>query len=224
MTAGRPLSLEATLRTIAEAARHIIGAHLCLASIVERMEGTPAIRAVSFSEKYAPWRERGAQQEDPGIAESLCREPKPVRVTPGEMEGHPRWRAIAEAAGGAPPLRGLLGAPLLGAGGRAMGCIWLSDKDGGDFTAEDEGILVHLARIAVLAVEHAQRQREAEEACRVKDEVLGDLVHDLRTPLNAILGWIQVALAKKADEATITSAFQTIERNARHLAERLKGL
>ncbi len=222
MTAGPSLLLEATLQTIAEAARHILGAHWCLTSIVGQPEATPPIRAVSFSVKYGAWQGVSESQDDAGIAEGLCQEA--VRVTPAETEGHPRWRAIAKTAGGAPPLRGLLGAPILGASGQPIGCIWLSDKSEGDFTGADQAILVHLARVAALAVEHAQRRQEAETACRIKDEALGDLVHDLRTPLNAVLGWVQVALAKKADEATMTTVFQTIERNTRHLAERLRGL
>jgi PAS domain S-box-containing protein len=60
-----------------------------------------------------------------------------------------------------PPRRGLLAAPLLDRAGESIGLIELSDKYEGDFTAEDEALLAHLAQLAVLAIEGARVRQEA---------------------------------------------------------------
>jgi signal transduction histidine kinase len=67
--------------------------------------------------------------------------------------------------------------------------------------------------LEVLQAEAARQQAEA--ANRLKDEFLAIVSHELRTPLNAILGWSQLLLGRKFDEAKTIQALQTIERNAK---------
>lgn len=57
----------------------------------------------------------------------------------------PEWRGFGKAAGKHPPMRGWLAAPLTGRQGRNIGLMQLSDKYEGDFTEEDEAVLVQLA-------------------------------------------------------------------------------
>ena len=90
-----------------------------------------------------------------------------IRLTDEELHNHPLWLGVPE---GHDRLRGMLGAGLIGNGGRACGLIMVSDKAEGDFTAEDEALLAQLAAIASLGMRHIEardaveaRAREAEQ-------------------------------------------------------------
>lgn len=67
--------------------------------------------------------------------------------------------------------------------------------------------------LEILSAEAARQQAEA--ANRMKDEFLAVVSHELRTPLNSILGWSQLLLTRKFDQATTTQALETIARNAK---------
>jgi signal transduction histidine kinase len=69
------------------------------------------------------------------------------------------------------------------------------------------------ARTRALAREKAARE-EAEQANHLKDEFLATVSHELRTPLTAILGWSNMLLAGKLDDAARDRALEIIHRNA----------
>ena len=138
-------------------------------------------------------------------------------VSPGEakdMGSSGERRARLEVDDATPSRRGWLAAPLTQADGSNMGCIELSDKTAGDFTSDDEAILVQLAQLASIAIRNCL-EAEAREANRLKDEFLATLSHELRTPLNAILGWTQMLRANSRDPAKLNRGLEVIERNAR---------
>jgi signal transduction histidine kinase/CheY-like chemotaxis protein len=66
-------------------------------------------------------------------------------------------------------------------------------------------------------------RREAERASQLKEEFLATLSHELRSPLNAILGWTHV-LRKSSRDPELTSAVETIERNAQAQAKLIDDL
>lgn len=78
-----------------------------------------------------------------------------------------------------------------------------------DITERKQG---EAERAELLAQAQVARQ-EAELANRTKDEFLAIVSHELRTPLNAIVGWTKLLQNQQLDEANITRALSTIERN-----------
>jgi signal transduction histidine kinase/ActR/RegA family two-component response regulator len=121
-------------------------------------------------------------------------------------------------------MRGWLAVPLTSREGKNIGLIQLSDKYEGEFTQEDEAILVQLAQMASAAIENARLYQESQQANRLKDEFLATLSHELRSPLNAMLGWLSLLRTRKFDQATTTRALETIERNARAQAQLVEDI
>ena len=77
---------------------------------------------------------------------------------------------------------------------------------------------------ARLLVREREARSEAERANRTKDEFLATLSHELRTPLSAILGWSHLIRTGKLDDAQLSRAFETIERNARSQSQLIDDL
>lgn len=158
-------SLADLLQTVTERAREIVGAHQCVTSIVFDGNWARAINAVSLSDKYAAWRTYDEQPDGSGIYRLVCQRNRPLRMTQADLEAHPAWRGFGKAAGKHPPMCGWLAAPLSGRRGGNAGLIQLSDKYEGDFTEEDEAILVELAQMTSVAIEKVRS--ESRKARRV---------------------------------------------------------
>ena len=216
------LSIEEVLQVITDQARSVIDAHQSVTSLTIDQNWSQAINSVSLSDKYAAWRDYDETTDGSGIYACVCHMNRPMRMTQAQLEAHPRWRGFGDAADKHPPMRGWLAAPLTGRDGRNIGLLQLSDKYEGDFTDEDEAIVVQLAQMASVAIENARlyeaqqnARTQAEAANRVKDEFLAVLSHELRSPLNAILGWAQMLRSRSFDQKTTYRALDTIERNAK---------
>jgi signal transduction histidine kinase len=225
------LSVEQVLQVIAEQAYQIIGTHQSVISLTIDQNWAQAINAVYLSDKYAQWRDYDEKPDGSGIYACVCHLNRPLRMTQAELEAHPKWKGFGEAADRHPPMRGWLAAPLVGRDGRNIGLIQLSDKYEGEFTQEDEAILVQLAQMASVAVENTRlyeaeqlARTQAEAANRMKDEFLAVLSHELRSPLNPILGWTRLLRDRKLDEKATDRALATIERNAKLQAQLIEDL
>jgi signal transduction histidine kinase/DNA-binding response OmpR family regulator len=136
-----------------------------------------------------------------------------VRLTEAQLAVHPTWSSL-EKASGRPRLRGWLGVPLLARDGRVVGALHLSGKRGGEFSAEDETVLVQVAQIASIAAENTVF-KDAQEANRLKDQFLATLSHELRTPLQALLSWSTMLRQDASDGALLARGLEVIERSAR---------
>ncbi|XXT18251.1 PAS domain S-box protein [Sorangium sp. So ce429] len=154
-------SLDRMLAEITERARALIGAHQSVISMTDDQNWAQATHAVSLSDKYAAYRGYEARTTGGGIYTLVCEQNRPLRMTQAELEAHPAWRGSSGEAPRHPPMRGWLAAPLVGRDGRNLGLIQLSDKVEGEFTGDDESILVQLAQLASVAIENARLREEA---------------------------------------------------------------
>jgi PAS domain S-box-containing protein len=218
-------SVEQVLRVVTEQAREVIGAHQAVTTVASPEGWSQALHLVSLSDKYAAWRSYEERPDGSGIYSWVCRLNLPMRLTQQELETHPAWRGFGQHASRHPPLRGWLAAPLVARDGRNLGLVQLSDRCEGDFTAEDEAVLVQLARMASVAIENTRLMAETQAANRAKDEFLAVMSHELRTPLTAVLGWTQMLRgARKGDPKALDKGLAVIERNARTLAQLIEDV
>jgi PAS domain S-box-containing protein len=199
-------------RMVTEEARSLIGSHQAVTGFTTDPAAGPAVNAASFSERYARWRGREATLDGSDIYSLVCGTNRPLRLTQAELENHPTYRWFGEHASDWPPPRGLLAAPLVDREGRNLGLIQLSDKYVGEFTAEDEVILVQLAQMASVAIENARLVQDLREGDRRKDEFLATLAHELRNPLAPIRNGLQIMRLSDGDRLTIEQARTMMER------------
>jgi signal transduction histidine kinase len=184
--------LEDILNLVTVHARQIIGTHQAITSLALGQEGARVMNAISLSDKYAAWRGYHEFPDRSNLYASVCNTNSPVRMTQAELEAHPGWSSLEKEIGKCLPLRGWLAAPLIGLHGRNLGLIQLSDKYEGEFTLEDQSILVQLAQMTSVAIENTQLYKQAQDAIRARDEMFSMVTHDLKNPLSAIKGYVQL--------------------------------
>jgi hypothetical protein len=145
-------SLLEMLRLVAELARELVDADCCVATVSD--EGEPrAAEAMSHSEA-SRW---------PALVRwlDLVATYRLLRVRGGRVRaaGEELADLLPQPAPANPALRGWLAASLTALDGGELGAIQLFDKRGGDFTAEDEAALLHLAQMASASVDRARLYR-----------------------------------------------------------------
>ena len=164
---------EATLQEIADQARRTIGAHLAATHTIARQAWPSAGVAVSLSEKYERYSRFSAAPTGAGIYAEVVRSQRPIRLTASELVQDSAWRGFSEYRREHPPLNGLIAVPLSGRSGVAIGVVMVSDKEHGEFSPDDEAILVQLAQVASVSIENAlalDAVRASEERLRATHE------------------------------------------------------
>ena len=160
----------------------------------------------------------GAPPVGLGILGTLITDPRPLRLA--DLSTDPRATGFPA---GHPPMRSFLGVPVM-AGDDVFGNLYLTDKAGGDFTGEDERLIVTLAahagvrcRTRACTSRPATAARELEEAVRelssihdIADAVLAgdpreDTLRLVAERAQAALGCSQVYIAVPgASASTLT--------------------
>jgi signal transduction histidine kinase/two-component SAPR family response regulator len=212
-------SVDDVARAVARNAGRIVGARQTSITLALHDDGE-ALTVTAVTEADGAIRETLSQPPTHHLARNLS---QPQRLTQVALEARflgatPPPSIIPELA-----MRGWLAAPLATRDGRSIGVVQLSDKFEGEFTAEDEGIVVLLAQKAAVAIENIAAA-EAREANRLKDEFLGVLSHELRTPLQAMLTWIAILRKEPPDAALLARSLDVLDRSARSQVQLIADL
>jgi PAS domain S-box-containing protein len=207
------LSAESIARILTEEACEIIGTRIGVTTFTSTDDCTQQIWAARTGDEHInPDGNVGLAVEstgfDPEVAVAVCRQKRSVRLARAES-GAQRW--------------GRLAVPLLGHGGKSLGVVQVADKQQGEFTPEDEAILMQLAAIAAGGIENARLYERVREQDQRKDEFLATLAHELRNPLAPIRTGLSVLkLISSPDD--MTAAREMMERQVGHMVRLIDDL
>jgi PAS domain S-box-containing protein len=219
---GSALSSQDIADALVEEVRAILEVHQAVASVNEG--GTQAINAVSLSSKYAGYRSFDIAPDGSGIYALVCDSKRPMRLTQEELLAHPAWKGFGAHAASHPPMRGWLAVPLIDRKGNNIGLIQASDKIEGDFTEQDEAILVQLASIVANGFENARLYSSLQEQDRRKDEFLAMLAHELRNPLAPIASAAELLKIGTHNEERVRKSSEVISRQVKHMTSLVDDL
>jgi len=146
---GSGLDLESTLRRIVETAVGLVDATYGALGVIGEGRRLAEFIPVGLSQdeiaRIHHW------PEGRGLLGLLIADPRPLRLS--NIAGHPESSGFPE---GHPPMRGFLGVPVR-VRDEVFGNLYLTNKrGGGEFTEDDEAVLVALGAAAGVAVENAR--------------------------------------------------------------------
>lgn len=184
--------LEELLSLVAKQARDIVGANIAITSLAEDTSQQSTFSMTSYSDKYADWREQESVFDLSGITAYLQRHHTSLRLSADELTHLPERDALEGDLSTHPPLRGLLAMLLRGHDQRTLGLLLLSDKQAGEFTAEDEAIVIQIGQMIAIAIENIYLYQQLRTSITSRDHLLSMVSHDLKNPLGAIKGYAQL--------------------------------
>jgi signal transduction histidine kinase len=146
---GSGLDLESTLRRIVEASVTLVDATYGALGVIGEGKRLAEFIPVGLSQEEIAaihhW------PEGRGLLGLLIDDPRPLRLA--DIAGHPTSSGFPD---GHPPMRGFLGVPVR-VRDEVFGNLYLTNKrGGGEFTEDDEAVLVALGAAAGVAVENAR--------------------------------------------------------------------
>jgi signal transduction histidine kinase len=146
---GSGLDLQSTLRRIVETAVRLVDATYGALGVIGDGKRLAEFIPVGLSqdeiEAIDHW------PEGRGLLGLLIDDPRPLRLA--DIATHP---ASSGFPGGHPPMRGFLGVPVR-IRDEVFGNLYLTNKrGGGDFTEDDEAVLIALGAAAAVAVENSR--------------------------------------------------------------------
>jgi signal transduction histidine kinase len=211
---GSGLDLESTLRRIVQTAVRLVDATYGALGVIgdgkQLAEFIPVGLSQDEIEAIHHW------PEGRGLLGLLIDDPRPLRLA--DIAAHP---ASSGFPGGHPPMRGFLGVPVR-IRDEVFGNLYLTNKrGGGDFTEDDEAVLVALGAAAAVAVENSRlyeaarrQQRWIQASAEVTTRLLsgsepGEVLADITRQARELSGADLAVLALPDEEGrrlTITYA------------------
>jgi signal transduction histidine kinase len=148
------LSLDALLQHLVEAAASITDARYAALGVINE-ERSGLERFLTSGVDAGTHARIGELPRGRGILGALITDARALRLH--DVADDPRSVGFPP---GHPPMRGFLGVPIV-IRGVAWGNLYLCEKDGGDFTEEDEELVLLLAGQAAVAIENARLYESA---------------------------------------------------------------
>jgi len=190
--------LELVFERVIEAGRELTGARYAALGVLdgdrERIE-----RFLTTGIDDETRRGLGEPPSGHGVLGELIRDPRPLRLT--DVGAHPRSYGFPI---GHPPMDTFLGVPIV-VRGEAWGNLYLTEKPDGEFTDEDEQVVVMLARYAAIAIGNA---RHVQALSGRRDE--------LERTLAAVQATVEISRAL-AGETDLDVVLQLIAKRGRAL-------
>ena len=152
---ARSLDLDETLQTVVEAAARVTNASYGALGVLGPDRRISRFITTGFTE--AQREQLGALPTGRGILGVLIEEARPLRLH--DLSQDPRSVGFPPSH---PPMRSFLGAPVESRG-EIYGNLYLTESHAGDFTDEDERVVLLLASLAGVAIENARLYRDATE-------------------------------------------------------------
>ena len=148
------LSLDGVLERIVEAAARVTGAEYAALGVIDP-SGSGLERFVTYGMAPEVQTEIGDPPHGRGILGVLIHDARPLRLH--DLTEDPRSVGFPP---GHPPMHSFLGVPIR-LRGVAYGNLYLTEKESGDFTDEDEELVTLLAAQAAVALENARLYESA---------------------------------------------------------------
>ncbi len=147
------LALPVVLRRIIEAARELVGARYAALGVLSSDGGLEQFIHVGLDDETVA--RIGRLPEGKGLLGALIDDPRPIRLetiaddhrSVGFPEHHP-------------PMKSFLGVPIR-IRNEVFGNLYFTEREGGQFTAEDEELVSALAATAATAIENARLYEES---------------------------------------------------------------
>ena len=158
IAAGRSLIVEldseAVLDRLLQVAQEITGARYAAIGILdEQRQGLERFVTKGIDEQTH--RKIGDLPRGRGVLGVLIRDPRPLRLS--DVGAHPESYGFPL---GHPPMSSFLGVPIV-IRGKPWGNLYVTEKEGGDFTEEDEEAAGVIADWAAIAITNARLYRDA---------------------------------------------------------------
>src|SRR5688572_14826159 len=154
LSVSNGLDLDSTLRRIVESAAELVDARYGALGVLGRHGGLSAFITTGIDDELRAI--MGHLPEGKGVLGQLITEPYPLRIP--DLSLHPSSVGFPPHH---PPMKTFLGVPVL-VRGEVFGNLYMTEKQHGEFTAEDEAVLTALAAAAGVAIDNARLYEESE--------------------------------------------------------------